>query len=83
MNKILIIASLILLLPLLGCLQPHDKYVEHLQNDYDRLQSVQASLESDLIHAQDPLKVENHLREVEFRMRLIDNEILRVELIEN
>ncbi len=83
MNKILIIASLILLLPLFGCLQPHVKYVEHLQNDYDRLQSVQTSLESNLIYAQDPLKVENHLSEVEFRMRIIDNEIFRVELMEN
>ncbi|MHC4269776.1 MAG: hypothetical protein ACYSWS_08980 [Planctomycetota bacterium] len=44
---------------------------------------MQTSLESDLLHAQDPLKVEDYLSEVELRMRLIDNEIINVELMEN
>ena len=83
MNKILIIALLILILPLFGCRQPHVKYVKHLQNEYDRLQSLQTSLECDLLHAQNPLKVEDYLSEVELRMRLIDNEIINVELMEN
>jgi hypothetical protein len=83
MNKILIVVSLILLPTLFGCHQSDVKYVDQLQNDYNMLQSLQASLESNLLHAQDPLTVETYLREVKFRMRLIDNEILKVELMEN
>ena len=83
MKKILFVASLILLLPLFSCLQSHVKSVEHLQNDYDRLQSLQISLERDLLHASDPLKVENDLREVELRMRYIEIEILKRQYREN
>ena len=68
---------LILLLPFFACLQPHVKSVEHLQSDYDRLQSLQISLERDLLHAPDPLKVENDLREVELRMRYIEVENIK------
>ncbi len=83
MKKILFVTSLILLLPLFACLQPHVKSVEHLQGDYDRLQSLQISLERDLLHAPDPLKVENYLREVELRMRYIEIEILKRQFMEN
>ena len=83
MKKILFVASLILLLPLFACLQSHVKSVEHLQKDYDRLQSLQISLERDLLHAPDPLKVENDLREVELRMRYIEIEILKRQYREN
>ncbi len=71
-----------LLLPLFGCLQPHVKSVDHLQSDYDRLQSLKISLENDLLHAPDPLKVENDLREVELKMRYIEYEILKRQQIE-
>ena len=83
MKKILFVASLILLLPLSACLQSHVKSVEHLQKDYDRLQSLQISLERDLLHASDPLKVENDLREVKLRMRYIEIEILKRQYREN
>ena len=77
MKKILIVVSLILLLSFFGCLQPHVKSVKQLQNDYDRLESLKISLENDLLHASEPLKVENHLHEVELRMRYIEYEILK------
>ena len=83
MKKILIVATLILLLPLFGCLQPHVKSVEHLQSDYDRLQSLKTSLENDLIHAQDPAKVKDDLHEVELKMRYIEIEILKKQVEEN
>ena len=83
MKMILFVASLILLLPLFACLQSHVKSVEHLQSDYDRLHSLQISLERDLLHAPDPLKVENDLREVELRMRYIEIEILKRQYREN
>ncbi len=83
MKKILFVASLILILPLFGCLQPHAKSVEHLQSDYDRLQSLHRTLENDLLHAQDPIKVKNHLHEVELRMRYIEIEILKKQFVEN
>ena len=82
-KKILIVALLMLLLPLFGCLQPHVKSVDHLQSDYDRLQSLKISLENDLLHAPDPLEVKNHLREVELRMRYIEIEILKKQVEEN
>ncbi len=82
MNKILIVASLILLLPLFGCLQPHVKTVEQLQSDYDRLKSWRVSLQNDLLHTPDPKKVKNDLREVDLRMQYIEYEILRREMIE-
>ncbi len=68
---------LILLLLFFACLQPHVKSVEHLQSNYDRLQSLQISLERDLSHAPGPLKVENDLREVELRMRYIKVENIK------
>ena len=77
MNKILIVVSLILLLSFFGCLQPHVKSVEQLQNDHDRLESMKISLENDLLHSPKPLEIENHLREVELRMNYIEYEILR------
>ena len=79
MKKILIVATLIFLLPLFGCLQSH---VEQLQSDHDRLQSLKISLENDLLHAPEPLKVENDLREVELKMRYIEYEILKRQQIE-
>ncbi|MBT3878857.1 MAG: hypothetical protein HON76_09445 [Candidatus Scalindua sp.] len=82
MKKILIVATLIFLLPLFGCLQSHVKDVDQLQSDLDRLQSLKISLENDLSHAPDPLKVENHLREVDLRMRYIEYEILKKQSIE-
>jgi hypothetical protein len=82
MKKILFVASLILLLPLFGCLQPRFNRVEHLQSDYDRLKSWHVSLQNDLLHAPDPDRVRNTIREVEFRMHQIENEILRRQLIE-
>ncbi len=82
MKKILIAASLILLLLVFGCLLPHAKSVKNLQNDYDRLQSLQKSLERELVHTQDPVKVENLLHDVELRMRYIEYEILRRQSIE-
>jgi hypothetical protein len=77
MKKILIVVSLILLLSFLGCLQPHVKSVKQLQNDYDRLESLKISLESDLLHSPKPLEIENHLRDVELRMNYIEYEILK------
>ena len=82
MNKILIVVSLILLPSFFGCLQPHVKKVEQLQSEHDRLQSLKTSLENDLLHAPDPLKVENHLREVELRMSYIEYEILKIQFKE-
>ena len=82
MKKILIVVSLLLLLSFFGCLQPHVKKVEQLQSEHDRLQSLKTSLENDLLHAPDPLKVENHLREVDLRIRYIEYEILRRQSIE-
>ena len=79
-KKILTVISLILLLS--GCLQSHVKSIEHLQSDYDRLQSLKISLENDLLHAPNPHEVENDLREVELRMHYIEYEILRRQLIE-
>ena len=76
MKNILIAASLMILLPLFGCLQPHVKSVEDLQSDYDRLQSLKISLEKDLLDTPDPIKVEDSLREVELRMKYIEYEIL-------
>ena len=83
MKKILIIASLVLLLPFFGCLQPRYNIVENLQSDYDRLHSWKISLENDLLHTPDPLRVENTLREVERRMQYIENEILKRQLMED
>ena len=77
MKKILIVATLIFLLPLFGCLQSHVKNVEQLQSDLDSLQSLKISLEKDLLHSPKPLEVENHLHEVELRMNYIEYEILR------
>ena len=77
MKNILIAASLMILLPLFGCLQPHVKSVEDLQSDYDRLQSLKISLEKDLLDTPDPIKVEDSLREVELRMKYIEYEILK------
>ncbi len=71
-----------LLLPLFGCLQPRYNSVENLQSHYDRLQTLKTSLENDLIHASDPDRVKNDLREVELRMHYIEYEILRQQLIE-
>ena len=82
MKMILFVASLILLLPLFGCLQPRYNSVENLQSNYDRLQSLKTSLENDLIHASDTDRVKNDLREVELRMHYIEYEILRRQLIE-
>ena len=77
MKKILIVVSLILLLSFFGCVQPHVKSVKQLQNDYDRLESLKISLESDLLHSPKPLEIENHLRDVELRMNYIEYEILK------
>ncbi len=82
MNKILIVVSLILLLSFFGCLQPHVKSVDQLQSDLDSLQSLKISLEKDLLHAPNPLEVENHLRDVDLRMRYIEYEILKRQSIE-
>jgi hypothetical protein len=82
MKKILFVASLISLLSLFGCLQPRFNSVERLQSDYDRLKSWHTSLQNDLLHAPDPIKVKNDLHEVELRMQYIEYEILKRELIE-
>ncbi len=83
MKKKLFIASLILLLPLFGCLQPRFNIVENLQSDYDRLESWKISLQHELLNTPDPVRVENTLRAVERRMQYIENEILKRKLTEN
>ncbi|GAX59897.1 hypothetical protein SCALIN_C04_0385 [Candidatus Scalindua japonica] len=79
MKKILIVATLMLLLPLFGCLQ---RQVKQLQSEHHRLQSLKESLENELLLAPDPLKVEEQLRNVDLKIRYIEYEILRRQHIE-